>query len=88
MQLEAGKVVETTWHIDDSSLPPEFARVDAVYGDVGHLNRLVFGGCFDDKAALVFDGLDGTSPRQIRLIPSERQRDEVVWRASLGFGEE
>ena len=42
------------WGNGGEPLPEEFARVGALYGDVGHLDRLVFGGCVDDKAALSF----------------------------------
>ena len=68
------------WGNGGEPLPEEFARVGALYGDVGHLDRLVFGGCVDDKAALSFEGLRGRGTRLIRLIPGERKEPEILWR--------
>jgi hypothetical protein len=74
---QKGKYI--VWGGERSPIPNEFARVGAVSGDVGHLNRLIFGGCMDDKASLIFDGLNGTGPKRIRLFPGEMIPDEVLW---------
>lgn len=63
-------------------LPGEFAQAGALHGEAGGLNRLVFGGCRDDKASLFFSGLRGNGPKEIVLIPGEWQDAEVLWRAS------
>jgi hypothetical protein len=63
-------------------LPEEFARAGAVSGNVGRFNWLIFGGCMDDKAILSFHGLREDGPKQIELMPGERQAPEVLWRAA------
>jgi hypothetical protein len=72
-----GKLIE--WGDKMSPIPERFAHVGAYYGDVGHLDRLVFGGCVDDKASLIFEGLNGYGTRRIRLMPGETIPDEVLW---------
>lgn len=42
---------------DDARLPERIRALDATSIDVGYLDRIVLSGGFDDKAALVFDGL-------------------------------
>ncbi len=84
-QMERLKDQDIDWG-ERNPLPREFSEAGALYGDVGHLDRLVFGGCMDDKAALVFDGLRANGPRQVRLIPGENQRDEVLWRDPVPSG--
>ena len=83
-QMEGYSEKQVRWGAGGEPLPQEFADAGAKNGDVGHLDRLVFGGCMDDKAVLHFEGLRGTEPRQIVLIPGERLPIEVLWRdASL-----
>ena len=36
-------------------------------------------GCFDDKAILQVEGLDGTRGQQIILVPGETQKPVVLW---------
>jgi len=71
------------WGSKMEPLPEEFSRLGAIHGDVGHLNRLVFGGCMDDKAVLSFKGLWGEQPREIWLIPGEREEMELLWTYSV-----
>jgi len=75
--LRPGEIVE--WTPGERPLPEPFAQTGALFGDVGHLDRLVYGGCMDDKAFLHFEGLDGRCPRRIRQFPGERIPSEVVW---------
>lgn len=88
-QMEQYKGEYVAWGEPFSPLPEEFAKVGALYGDVGRLDRLVLGGCMDDKASLFFDGLHGNGQRQILLLPGERMEQEVLWRdSSSALGEE
>ena len=68
------------WDERGEPLPAEFAHAGALHGDVGRLNRIVLGGCYDDKAALYFRGLDGSESKEIVLLPGERLQSEVLWR--------
>jgi len=64
---------------DDARLPEPIRALDATSIDVGYLDRIVLSGGFDDKAALVFDGLNRRpGPKRIRLFPGEAP-DEVLW---------
>jgi len=63
----------------EDPVPAEFQGIGAVFVDVGDLDRIGMGGCFDDKAALIFLGLDGQDTRAIILVPGEWQRNEVLW---------
>jgi len=70
------------WGNGGEPLPPNLERAGVLYGDVGHLDRLVYGGCVDDKASLSFEGLRGRGIRRILLIPGERKAPEILWQAA------
>lgn len=78
--MERHKDQYMEWGNGGEPLPPNLERAGVLYGDVGHLDRLVFGGCVDDKASLSFEGLRGLGHRQIRLILGERKAEEILWR--------
>jgi hypothetical protein len=57
----------------------DMIRREALVVDVRGLDRIVLSGGFDDKAALMFDGLSRRpGPKRIRLFPGEAP-DEVLW---------
>lgn len=70
-------------HYDaESGIPAPFKDIPAreiVIGD--GFNRIHLSGCFDDKVVLKFDGLDGTAPAKIVLLPGEAESEIVLWRA-------
>ncbi|HET7844810.1 MAG TPA: hypothetical protein VFL14_11710 [Xanthomonadales bacterium] len=60
-------------------VPDYFARLGVQHGEVGLRNRLVFGGCMDDKAMLHFEGLEREGRRRIVFGPGEFEPSEVLW---------
>lgn len=69
------------WGEFNQPMPEEFARAGAIWGEVRRDGRLMFGGCWDDKAVLIFDGLGSAGPKEIWLVPGELLEPEVLWRA-------
>ena len=64
---------------DSARLPQCVRSLDAVFVEIGHLDRIVLSGGFDDKAALMFEGLSRPRKPQIWLVPGDTGERELLW---------